>query len=65
MTETRVTLRCPRCGGEAKEEMPAGACVFFYECAHCGALLRPKPGDCCVYCSYGDRVCPSRQAEQR
>lgn len=20
----------------------------------------PKPGDCCVFCSYGDEVCPPR-----
>ena len=35
--------------------MPTEACQFFYECTHCKKILRPKPGDCCVYCSYGDR----------
>ena len=29
--------------------------------AGCGALLKPKPGDCCVYCSYGDVACPPIQ----
>jgi hypothetical protein len=24
-------------------------------------LLRPKPGDCCVFCSYGDMKCPPMQ----
>ena len=27
----------------------------------CGAVLKPKPGDCCVYCSYGDIPCPPIQ----
>jgi uncharacterized protein (DUF4415 family) len=26
-----------------------------------GALLKPKPGDCCVFCSYGDVPCPPIQ----
>src|SRR5664280_1528719 len=29
------------------------ACQFFYDCMGCGARLKPKPGDCCVFCSYG------------
>lgn len=42
--------------------MPTDACQFFYDCAGCGARLRPKPGDCCVFCSYGTAPCPPRQA---
>jgi len=42
--------------------MPTSACQFFYDCQGCGALLRPKQGDCCVYCSYGDVKCPPIQA---
>ena len=41
--------------------MPTDACQFFYECAGCGALLRPKPGECCVFCSYGSVRCPPMQ----
>jgi len=29
----------------------------------CGARLKPKPGDCCVFCSYGSVPCPPIQAE--
>jgi len=43
--------------------MPADACQFFYQCTGCGALLRPKPGDCCVFCSYGSVACPPRQTQ--
>lgn len=55
------TVTCPQCGGRSAETMPTDACQFFYECRHCGALLRPKPGDCCVFCSYGDTPCPPIQ----
>jgi hypothetical protein len=55
------TITCPQCGAEKNDRMPTDACVFFYECGACGSLLRPKPGDCCVYCSYGSVPCPSVQ----
>jgi hypothetical protein len=42
--------------------MPTDACQWFYDCKGCGAVLKPKPGDCCVYCSYADRPCPPIQA---
>jgi hypothetical protein len=58
----RSTLRCPHCGHEAVETMPTDACVYFYECRHCRRLLRPKPGDCCVFCSYGSVRCPPQQS---
>lgn len=54
-------LTCPHCGGKSTETMPTTACQFFYDCPGCGALLRPKDGDCCVFCSYGDVPCPPIQ----
>ena len=59
--KTQSVLTCPECGYSKPEEMPTDACQFFYECASCGAVLRPKHGDCCVFCSYGDTACPSMQ----
>jgi hypothetical protein len=56
------TLTCPQCGHRAREAMPTDACQFFYECKGCGAVLKPLPGDCCVFCSYGDAPCPPVQA---
>lgn len=69
MTETvpierQSTLTCPQCGHCEIEMMPADACQFFYDCKGCGVLLRPKEGDCCVFCSYGDIPCPPIQATQ-
>ncbi|MFU8820919.1 MAG: GDCCVxC domain-containing (seleno)protein [Gammaproteobacteria bacterium] len=58
------TLTCPLCQASATEVMPTDACQFFYECRGCGELLRPRPGDCCVFCSYGDTRCPPIQLEQ-
>jgi hypothetical protein len=57
--ESEIT--CPQCGARRKEKMPTDACQFFYECSGCGARLRPKPGDCCVFCSYGSIRCPPMQ----
>ncbi len=59
--ESEIT--CPRCGFRKEEAMPTDACLFFYECAGCKTLLRPKPGDCCVFCSYGTVKCPPKQQE--
>jgi hypothetical protein len=41
--------------------MPTDACQYFYDCCHCGAVLKPFAGDCCVFCSYGDVPCPPIQ----
>ncbi len=55
------TLTCPECGHQKREVMPTNACQYFYECEACQALLKPKEGDCCVYCSYGTVPCPPIQ----
>lgn len=55
-------LTCPHCDIASREEMPIDFCQYYYECKKCGALLKPVPGDCCVYCSFGDTPCPPRQA---
>ena len=41
--------------------MPSNASVYFYQCLRCRTIFKPKPTDCCVYCSYGDLPCPSMQ----
>ena len=62
------TIHCPHCGHRQAETMPADACWFLYDCRGCGALLRPRRGDCCVFCSYGDVPGPPvqlRRGERR
>ena len=61
---TVSTLTCPACGFAWAETMPTDACLFFYECRCCGTMLRPRRGDCCVFCSYGSVPCPPVQAER-
>lgn len=57
------TLTCPACGHRTREKMPVDACQYFFECPGCGVLLKPRPGDCCVFCSFGDVKCPPVQTE--
>jgi hypothetical protein len=54
-------ITCPKCGSQRRETIPRDACQFFYECPACGELLRPLPGDCCVFCSYGTVKCLPKQ----
>jgi len=44
--------------------MPLDACQYILDCKACGAVLKPKAGGCCVYCSYGDVPCPPIQEER-
>ena len=61
--KTKTTLTCPRCGHKQTVIMPPNACQHFYKCVHCGDTLKPKEGDCCVFCSYADSKCPPKQTE--
>lgn len=54
-------ISCPNCGHKKEETMPVDTCQFFYECKNCKTQLKPKQGDCCVYCSYGSVPCPPIQ----
>ncbi len=55
-------ITCPNCNRTSMETMPTEACLFFYDCPHCSARLKPKAGDCCVFCSYGNVHCPPMQS---
>ena len=57
-------LTCPECGTRQVETMPNDACIYFYECKACGAMLRPRSGDCCVFCSFGSVACPPIQIKR-
>lgn len=55
------TVTCPSCGRKSRDQMPTNASVYFYGCPKCNTVIKPIKGDCCVYCSYGDRPCPDKQ----
>ncbi|HEY9568621.1 MAG TPA: GDCCVxC domain-containing (seleno)protein [Thalassobaculum sp.] len=57
-------ITCPTCGHRETERMPTDACQFFYDCKACGARLKPTPGHCCVFCSYGTVPCPPIQTRR-
>ncbi|MAW85511.1 MAG: hypothetical protein CMJ42_03160 [Phyllobacteriaceae bacterium] len=61
--ETILTSKicCPSCDHVEMETMPKDACQWLYECKSCGTVLKPKPGNCCVFCSYGTVPCPPIQ----
>ncbi len=39
MIETTSVVTCPVCGHAAREVMPDDACIYFYDCKGCGAVL--------------------------
>jgi uncharacterized Zn finger protein len=55
-------VTCPECGHAEAELVPAGEGSLIHQCKACRVLLRPKQGDCCVLCSYGDRPCRASEA---
>lgn len=56
-------ITCPHCGFVEDAEMLVYACQFSHQCVNCRTVIRPKAGDCCVFCSYADVRCPSKQTE--
>ena len=58
-------ITCPECSFAKEETMPTDSCRFFYECTNCKTVLKPKEGDCCVFCSYGSVPCPPIQINKK
>jgi hypothetical protein len=56
-------ITCPECGHTKTEVLPTDVCTIIYECEKCQTELKPKDGDCCVFCTYGTHKCPSKQSE--
>lgn len=54
-------ITCPKCGHKKVEVLPTEVCQLVYKCEKCGEVMHPKDGDCCVFCTYGDHKCPSKQ----
>ena len=63
--ELTSRITCPKCGATHTETMPTDSCQFFYECPGCGEVIRPREGDCCVFCSYGSVPCPIVQQQEK
>ncbi|WP_332733306.1 GDCCVxC domain-containing (seleno)protein [Flavihumibacter sp.] len=63
MIEYQSVITCPFCGASKEETMPDNACQVFYQCHNCKAIIKPREGDCCVFCSYGSVPCPPVQKD--
>jgi glutaredoxin len=51
-------LTCPECQHMQEAPIPTTSCVPFYKCEGCNKTIKATGGDCCVFCSYGDKLCP-------
>jgi len=60
---TCTHLTCPECSYVVELDIPRDYWLAFHTCTSCGTRLRPLPGDCCVFCSYGDHHCIGKQQE--
>lgn len=52
------SIRCPHCDATIRELMEYDACVIFIYCPACHRQIDMRPGDCCVFRSYGAAPCP-------
>lgn len=59
--ESEITY--PICIFQKTETTSLESCQFFYECPSCESVIRPKFGDCCVFCSFGSVTCPPIQKQ--
>ncbi|WP_394336253.1 GDCCVxC domain-containing (seleno)protein [Arenibacter echinorum] len=55
-------MSCPICGSKYKEKMPQIGKHINSRCVFCHTLFGIKDtNDCCVYCTYSDKICPKAQ----
>ena len=54
-------VTCPHCSRPHEARMAEDSCKISADCPSCGREIRPKAGQCCVYCSWGSVPCPPMQ----
>ncbi|WP_305848903.1 GDCCVxC domain-containing (seleno)protein [Polynucleobacter sp. AP-Ainpum-60-G11] len=59
--EFHSTITCPFCLQSETLGIPVGGSQHLYRCRACNAILRPKSGDCCIFCSFGNIDCSSSE----
>jgi hypothetical protein len=55
------TVICPHCGSPHEARMAEDSCQISADCPACGKEIRPKAGQCCIFCSWGSAPCPPVQ----
>jgi len=60
--ETEAIMNCPICGSKYKQKIPQIGKHINSKCVFCHVVFRiNNVNDCCVYCSYSDKLCPEAQ----
>jgi len=54
-------LSCPLCRRTSEEIVPPDTWIRRHRCRLCSKDFAAKPGDCCVFCSYGSVRCSGEQ----
>ncbi|WP_410504587.1 GDCCVxC domain-containing (seleno)protein [Maribacter sp. ACAM166] len=55
-------MNCPNCGSKYKQKMPQIGKHMNSKCVFCYTVFGIKNSkDCCVYCSYSNKLCPEAQ----
>ncbi|MGZ3898857.1 MAG: GDCCVxC domain-containing (seleno)protein [Bacteroidia bacterium] len=57
----KSVVKCPICKYKKEIIMPTYSSIVLYECEECNARLKPRPEECCIFCSYGSVPCPNTQ----
>ncbi|QWE09641.1 hypothetical protein AOC20_06215 [Polynucleobacter ibericus] len=61
MQDFESIVTCPHCDASEAIHIERGTSHHFYRCRSCSAILKPKSGDCCILCSFGNRDCSSSE----
>lgn len=64
MVITNCRVRCPKCGVIHEEEMPLQAPATEFKCVNCDAVSKPGKGEHCIYCAFGNVICPEQQQKR-
>ncbi|WP_274139489.1 GDCCVxC domain-containing (seleno)protein [Enterovibrio qingdaonensis] len=54
-------LKCPHCGHAKVELMPIDSRAQHFKCESCNEVMMVPEGVCCVFCAFGDSLCPKSQ----
>ncbi|WP_285896681.1 GDCCVxC domain-containing (seleno)protein [Polynucleobacter corsicus] len=56
-----TTITCPDCCGQETLEISQGYSQHLYRCPSCSTILKPRSGDCCIFCSFGSQDCSNAE----
>ena len=57
-------ITCPKCKHVQPLEIPTISCQAMYKCDGCKEIISAEKS-CCVFCDYGDRLCPVMEEQKK